>query len=92
MTTRITSNQYCKNLTFTLVNMGGQIVGVDKVSAEDRTRGNLYKGPIDKDETKEIVFMTNNLAAGMYLVTAWFDGCGYDGSGEGNHVFKMIII
>lgn len=92
MTTRLTSHQYCKNVTFTLVNMAGQIVGVDKVSAEDRTRGHLYKGPMEQGQTKEIVFSTNNLAAGMYLVTAWFDGCGPNGAGEGNHVFKMVVI
>jgi beta-glucanase (GH16 family) len=92
MTTRITSHQYCKNVTFTLVNMAGQIVGVNKSSGDDQSRGHLYKGPLGQGETKEIVFMTNNLAAGMYLATAWFDGCGENGAGEGNHVFKMVVI
>jgi hypothetical protein len=93
MTTRITSHQYCKDVKFTLVNMAGQIVGVDVVSGTDKPgRGYLYQGPMFENETKEIVFMTHNLAAGMYLVTAWFEGCGMNGAGEGNHVFKMVII
>jgi hypothetical protein len=36
--------------------------------------------------------MTHNLAAGMYLVTAWFEKCGDNGSGKGNQVFKMVVI
>lgn len=92
MTARITSHQYCKDVRFTLVNMAGQIVGVSKASGGNSGHGFLYKRQLEKDETMEIEFMTSNLAAGMYLVTAWFENCGYDGSGQGNHVFKMVII
>ena len=92
MTTRITSNQYCKEVTFTIVNMAGQIVGVNKTSGDNIYGGYLYKGPMEKDETKEMVFMTHNLAAGMYLVTAWFEKCGDNGAGKGNQVFKMVVI
>lgn len=92
MTTRITSDQFCKEVKFGLVNMLGQIVGVTKVSEPNEGHSFLYKGPMEEKETKEIEFMTDNLAPGMYLATAWFEGCGYYGNGEGNHVFKMIIV
>lgn len=92
-TARLTSHQYCGKLRFTLVNMLGQIVGVDKVSGvSDLSRGYLYEGPIGERETLEIVYRTDNLAAGMYLVAAWFEKCGPYQQGEGNHVFKMIVI
>lgn len=90
VTTRITSHQFCKKVDFTLVNMAGQIVGVDKVTGGGR--GYLYQGPMEENETREIEFLTDNLAAGMYLVTAWFYECGADASGKGNHVFKLIIL
>jgi beta-glucanase (GH16 family) len=92
MTARLTSHQFCKDVKFTLVNMAGQTIGVDIVSGAKAGRGHLYEGIMEENETKEIEFMTNNLSAGMYLVTAWFKECGSDLSGEGNHVFKMIII
>jgi hypothetical protein len=92
MTARLTSHQFCKDVKFTLVNMAGQIVGVDVVSGGKPGRGHLYEGIMEANETKEIEFMTYNLAAGMYLVTAWFRECGPDLNGEGNHVFKMVII
>jgi len=92
MTTRITANQYCKDVKFILVNMAGQIVGVDVISGSEPGRGYLYKGQMDENETKEIVFSTNNLAAGLYLATAWFEKCGPDGVGQGNQVFKMVIV
>ncbi len=92
MTTRITSHQFCKNVKFTIVNMAGQIIGVDKVGPDNEGRTYLYQGPMEENESKEIVFRTNNLAAGLYLATAWFDGCGDNGKGEGNHVFKMVVI
>jgi hypothetical protein len=93
MTARITGHQYCQNVTFTLVNMAGQIIGVDNTNlADGNGRSYLYKGILEQNETKEIVFRTNNLARGMYLVTAWFEKCGLDRKGQGNHVFKIIVI
>jgi beta-glucanase (GH16 family) len=92
MTARLTSHQFCKDVKFTLVNMAGQTVGVDVVSGAKPGRGHLYEGIMEENETKEIEFMTHNLATGMYLVTSFFRECGSDGNGEGNHVFKMIII
>ena len=91
MTTRITAAQYCQEVQFSLVNMAGQIVGAEVVSGSEGAKGHLYKGPMEENETKEIVFRTNNLAAGMYLATAWFKKCGPYGSGEGNQVFKMVV-
>lgn len=92
-TARITSNQYCEEVTISIVNMAGQMIGVDIRSPEGKPgRRELYKGPMEQGESKEIVYMTHNLAAGMYLVAAWFEKCGNDRSGHGNHVFKMVII
>jgi Glycosyl hydrolases family 16 len=94
MTARITSHQYCGKVQFSIVALTGQIVGVDVVqgAGEGAKRGHLYEGVLGENETKEVVFRTDNLAAGMYLVTAWFEKCGPSGAGEGNHVFKVIVI
>jgi len=92
MTARITSQQYCEKVRVGLVSMSGQIVNVDIQSDERSSNIFMYDGPMEKDQTKEIVFRTNNLAAGMYLITSRFEKCGDDLSGEGNHVFKIVII
>jgi beta-glucanase (GH16 family) len=92
MTMRVTANQYCEDVRMNLVNMAGQLVGVDIVSGSESGRDYLYKGVMTENETKEIVFRTNNLSAGLYLATAWFEKCGPGLSGQGNQVFKMVIV
>ncbi len=92
MTARITMNQFCEKVKIGLVSMSGQMVNAPIQNDERSSNMFLYDGPLGENETKEIVFGTNQLAAGMYLITAWFEKCGENGRGEGNHVFKIVII
>jgi hypothetical protein len=34
----------------------------------------------------------NHLAAGLYIIRAEYQKCGMGGAGEGNQVFKIVVI
>lgn len=78
------SEQFCELFQVDVIDILGRIMGVNG--------GNpyLYKGPIDKDETKIMTMTTENLVPAMYILRAEFSKC--EGNGKGNQVFKFLIV
>lgn len=79
---RLTSFQDCERVSIDLVSPSGQ-------------RNPHIPGPrqfpMASGETRLIILPTENIASGMTLIRAEFDGCGPDHAGHGNEVFKLVV-
>ncbi len=82
VTVVFSSEQYCEDFQVDVIDLLGRIVGQGSPY--------LYKGPMDRNESRTITLNTYHLAPAMYLLRAEFRKC--ENNGEGNQVFKFIIL
>lgn len=90
LSVRMTPDQDCEDLKLSVVNMLGQFVTISSPDVESSNY--IYKGPVIGGKDYNYTVETGHMAAGMYLVTAFFSKCGPEGAGKGNQVFKALVL
>lgn len=90
VTTRLKLMQYCEDVKIDLINMLGQQMAIH--SEEGGNLQYLYNGPLDEGMDLYKKMYTFHLSAGVYIIRAEFRKCAPSGKGEGNQVFKLLVL
>jgi hypothetical protein len=90
VTVRLRLEQYCQDVKIDLISLAGQQVTIN--SPEGNGQYYLYDGPLDANEDLYRRMYITHLAAGLYIIRAEYRKCGMGGGGEGNQVFKIVVI
>lgn len=90
ITVRLQLKQYCQDVKIDVINMLGQQMAIN--SEEANNAQYLYNGPLEPYTDLYKKMYTYHLSAGVYLIRAEYRKCGDYQKGEGNQVFKMLVL